>query len=1046
MTPKKILFFALVFFLAAACVAKVAVEMRQKKLLHQGLRYFSEGQYEKAIANLEAFLKARPGILQVQTILMESYAQKRDFITADRLARGILEKDEQNAAAMVVRGEAFLVNRQWEDAQAAFRQASELLPNELAVARGMGFASLGRADKKKAAEWFDKAMKIKGDDPKTLLGYGLLLQAQGKGKEAMQYLKSASASLQNDLEAAARMADVYMAQNDFAQAQEVYRKLLESNPDSFEARVGIARIQEANGELQEAMDQYNQVLAKDADNTQAALELCRMYLDAGKLDEAFSLMDGLQGKHPNDTKIQCQYARVFIRRGEADRALDILKPVFEKKKNLVGAYLVRAEAYAWKGQTEEALADIKKVLELEPKNMDARFELGKTLILKGMNYEGIQELQKILQESPRYPHLHHYLGIGFLNGGTASVAVDELNMEVAAYPGNRDAAYHLALAYARAGKAEQAENAFSELLAGKPDQVDILYNLALVHAKSGKTKEAIEEFEKALTLKADDLPSIYNLAILYARSEQTDKAIELFKRVLDLEPDNLDARDNLAVLYERKGDDAAAIEQFQKILQVQGLESADVVWTNCAALYLKKKDIAQAREAAKKAIAANPKNAQAYYQMGLACEFNDAGAALGPGFDAAKCLENYRKALELDPTLKHALSRIDAVNREIALIPSKSQEAAVLAPASDMLAVRIKEFMTKGEIYFSQGQMTEAGMEWRKVLKVDPENTQARAALDKLAVLKAQDDAAIDRELMEQVDEDRNAKKENQKALRLAQLIKQAQAFCDAGSYDGAITRWQEALGLDPENSIVKAGLDNARKMKAQPAAPQPAAGEKPVPAPVATISEVEQKARQANIKEALSSGDLFMQIKDYSSAIEEYENVLSLDPSHAEAKEKIVQARMALGMNEQEARNVAPKKKTKEQKISSLLTNGEVQFKEGSFDQAIEVWNKVLQMEPSNSTARDKIMEAKDLKMSFDTRKKKDVDAREFIKQRALVRIKEAQLKGKKTITQADGGFRASQPVPEKTPKKRLCLAKNRDAFLDERFVEETQVSVTQE
>ncbi len=1044
--------------------------------MQEALDLAKAAKYDEAIPEFEGFLKARPGIPEAQAGLLECYSKKGDSVKADALAGEILQKDKKNVSALIVRGDALLAKEKWDEAQPFFEQAAAADVKSLEAARGMGLVALGKADLAKAGEWLEKAIKINSDDAKTLLAQSSLLQAQGKGPEALKYLKKADAASGGDPLVVAKMAKIYADQGNLTEAAAAYQKLLKDKPDSLEGLKGMAQIEEAQGKTKEAMEGYEKILKDHPEDVACALALARLYQDAKQTKESTDLLEKFQEKFPNDLSVQTACAQALVEKGEADKALEILNKVLEKDKNFLAAYLGRGAAYVKKGQLDQALQEYQEALKANPKYADGYFALGEFYIGKGMYYEGIQELQKIVEINPRYPHLHYYIGVGFLTGGFADVSIEEFKSEIQANPSNSLAVNNLALAYAKTGKPDEAEKTYTKVLKTDPNNADALYNLALMHAKAGKVPDAVREFEKVLSIKPEDLPSAYNLGILYAKSDQVDKAVNIFKKVVELDANNLDARDNLAVLYERQGKTDEAIAEYQNLLQVPGLESADVVWASIAGLYVKKKDIAKAKEAAQKAIQVNPKSAKGHFQMGAIGEYNDAGEQFGAGFDANASIENYRKAAELDPSLKEALARVDIITQKTSGNATAQVQATALASQTDTMALQVKECVTRGELFFNQGQLNEAQAQWQEALRLDPSNAAAQESLNKLTQLRNADEAKVKQEQAQksQEEEAENAKK--QAEAKITDLLTQGQTSFDASNYDDAIAKWKEVLQLDPGNAVAKMNLESAEKMKASaqkpaeealPAAPVPAAetpaaeapAEKVPPAATeapatetaapaaqapAPVEERVQKASTQKIDEGLSSGDLYLDIKDYASAIKEYKKVLDMDPANARAKEKIDQAQKALTAKNEEIKAVEQKKVAHEKNVSGLLTQGEVQFKQGNFDEAIQIWSEILEADPANSVAQDKIAEAKDLKIARDTRIKKEMEAKEFAKQRALVRIKEAQLKQKKEEVSAEGAYRAPEAATAKAPKKKLHLAKKRDAFLDERFLDETLASIT--
>jgi len=446
-----------------------------------------------------------------------------------------------------------------------------------------------------------------------------------------------------------------------------------------------------------------------------------------------------------------------------------------------------------------------------------------------MFYEGIQELQKILGFSPNERLIHYNIGLGFLKGGFTDVATEEFKAEIELNPAHAPSYFNLGICYAKTGKADDAAKAYTKAIELDPALVDARYNLALLDAKNNKTEQAIKGFEKILEARKDDAAALYNLGVLYAKSQQVDKAIDIFKRVVELDGGNADARDNLAVLYEKKGMVDDAVAQYQAILSLPNLESADAVMVNLGLLYLKKGEVAAARESFRKAAEANPKNGQAFFQLGLACEYNDKGERFGAGFDGQASIQNYEKALQIEAGNTQAANNLRVVSEKMGISPS----VPASPPLADDNKTKAREYMISGEIYFNRGELDNARVEWNKALELDPLNEQIKKNLASIDSMQQRDREQLEQEKQAQVAAAESEKREEQKRNEVAGLLEAGQALYDRNDYPGAIGEWQKVVAIDPRNAVALSNIERAKeavamaeRAKAAEAAQQQAASQ----------------------------------------------------------------------------------------------------------------------------------------------------------------------------------------------------------------------------
>jgi cytochrome c-type biogenesis protein CcmH/NrfG len=87
----------------------------------------------------------------------------------------------------------------------------------------------------------------------------------------------------------------------------------------------------------------------------------------------------------------------------------------------------------------------------------------------------------------------------------------------------------------------------------------------------------------------------------------------------------------------------------------------------------------------------------------------------------------------------------------------------------------------------------------------------------------------------------------------------------------------------------------------------------------------------------------------DYSKAAEQLERVLEIQPDHKEARKLLDRAR----------RRLTPLKKKEKEQIRKLYIDGMKYFTQRKYSSAIEVWNKILKIDPDNESIKKNIEEA---------------------------------------------------------------------------------------
>ncbi len=284
------------------------------------------------------------------------------------------------------------------------------------------------------------------------------------------------------------------------------------------------------------------------------------------------------------------------------------------------------------------------------------------------------------------------------------------------------------------------------------------------------------------------------------------------------------------------------------------------------------------------------------------------------GHIVAAC-ECWKQALEINPG--------DAGVKERLTKAKKESSAACLQIGAGLL---------------EQGKLSAQRANLERIIKVDPDNVDAREKLAALDFMEQQKRAAIlnirkylsggdqekalelweslhpamrDRALMPTMDNLKN------KVIPCQRLAAEAKKLTEAGDFAEAFAKWDEALKLDPTNDRVKLGRQETHR-------------------------------RYEHMESALRDGYEFNVKRQYQAAITSFEQVLDICPEHTQAKRYITEAMTELARSSEERHD---------------------------FQAAIDLWQKVLQRDPGNKSVMERLENAtrqrNALKQNIDEAKK---------------------------------------------------------------------------
>jgi len=261
-------------------------------------------------------------------------------------------------------------------------------------------------------------------------------------------------------------------------------------------------------------------------------------------------------------------------------------------------------------------------------------------------------------------------------------------------------------------------------------------------------------------------------------------------------------------------------------------------------------------------------------------------------------LDEVKIALEYDPGSERAA----ALRNEIGGAILAAQEVRTRDAEKALL---INQHFELGLRHYNDNEYVLARAEWRNVIEIDPENTQAD-------------------EYLRRTDE------------RLAEQLKShldtAADYERAGKLPEAIGEWNIVRMIDPENTEALAAIDRIK----------------------ARMDSMSRDYQEANRR--LETIDLFDGAVTafgegrYEDAIRLARQVLQLDPEHAEAKDLINRAE----------RRMKPLSDEEKEQFKTLFVEGVKYFTQKEYSKAIDVWYRALVIDPDNESVRKNIEDAK--------------------------------------------------------------------------------------
>jgi len=222
--------------------------------------------------------------------------------------------------------------------------------------------------------------------------------------------------------------------------------------------------------------------------------------------------------------------------------------------------------------------------------------------------------REALRLAPRYAKAHLNLGIALHAAGDDAGAVACYESALALDAANPYASYNLGRLRYERGAAPEAERLLRQALRAKPQFAEARIVLACALDAQAKAEAAAAELEAALGEQPRDFGALCLYAGVQRRLGRMDAAAAALRRALAVDPASVEARATLFHVLDALGDLEGAARELEELLRLRPDWPEALYNYGCALKKLMRP--AEAEDALRRALAAEPRFARAYRMLG----------------------------------------------------------------------------------------------------------------------------------------------------------------------------------------------------------------------------------------------------------------------------------------------------------------------------------------------------------------------------------------------------------------------------------------------
>jgi len=832
----------------------------------------------------------------------------------------------------------------------------------------------------------------------------------------------------------------------FEQADAAYKKIQDLQPGDKEllvkmAGVSISKAVDAvrNEKPQEEVDElWAEARQRVAQAEGAGAPAAMVHEYRGRYHKARQEVDQAAAEYEKAIEADPQY-------GPALEAAITL--YMELSRSRGAEYLEKAQAHA------EALEKI------DPTNLTAGLNLARLEAMRGRPEATIDRLKKLREAHPQNADVYMNLATSYLAVGKMEEALKSADE---ALKRNRNMAlpYYVRgmyyLSRNQKGDAATAESEFLRIanLEGNPNlKADVHARIGLCRVRQDHKEMAKQAFEIAIRLNPRHVEARHNLAQVYRREGNLDDAQAQLEAILQIEQQNRNAMSLLAEVFMAKGDLDRAQQLVARMDAIGGTSDNVGPLVNKSKVALLRRDYVTALQAARQAVKESPKDPVARLTLAQALRASEK-------FDEA--IEQCRQARKLDEN-----SPMPYLLEASALVASEREQEGVnvLKMAIELLPDNPQPYFSLAGLEEKRGNLDEAARLLEQYKEKNPRKTPGVYELARIYLRQGKLQAAIDLwdEAVEQFDDApqfhanlavayqlqgkwAEADKKIRDALRKS---KEATRHDQVRAYSFVQANIQLASG-DPQaarQTIERVPLPGGRKLPADrlqdhlamiafvrqhPDQAEPLAKSLNLAHVCAGSGRFEAASQEYDRAQELL-GDAatvplrmkaatWQAAREPEKAIEAYTQVTERKPEAVSAWNALATIYLAQKQPKKAKEAAEDARRIDPSAIPALLVLAELDLSEGSFDQAIELADRVLTRRAAPPTqgqgAAAWNIKGRALQLKGDPER-----ANEAFKQMMVLNPDSASARlGQARLRLSEGAFAAAEALASETLRLREC------------------------
>lgn len=757
-----ILTLTLIAALLSACSRDPNV--RKQKYFQSGQRYFEKGKYREAAIEFSNAIKIDPRYADARFQLAESYLQlQQQNLAYPELVRTVELQPENDRARMEL-ANLLIVSRNLQQAQEQTDVLLQKRPKDPAVHSILSSLLAARDNIPGAIGEMQQAIALDPTRWEAYLSLALLQLRNNQSDAAEVSFKKVIELNPKAMQAQLVLGNYYQSRSRVGEAEQLFHRATDLDPNSPEPRAALARLYLAEGRKADAEGVLTQAKHDLANNPAGYRLLGEFYFVTGDLDKAAAEYAALYQEHPKDIPLKKNYIELLIQTHRFAEARKFDDEILKTNPNDDDALVYQSQMQISDGDANGAAQKLQTVINNAPKNSEAHYVLGIAFEKLGNLERAEGEWREALRLRPDLLDAQRALAGAAMRQGDMTTLLGAATQIISLQPGSPDGYALRALSYINRKQYGEAEKDIHKAIDVAPQSAFGYVQLGNLKFSQKQYSDAAKAYQEALDRNADSTDALRGLMSTYLAESQIDKAIAAANAQIAKSPNNSSFYDLLgSALFHSKKDLSGAEAALEKSAAFDK-HNSDAAIKLCQ-VRTAKGEVDQAIATAQQALRDNPREPNLYVLMGKLYESKSEWKKAEEAFQNALGLNpqdplasnnlahvmlqaggNLDVALSLAQTARRGLPDSPGVADNLAWIYyQKGAYQSAIGLLQEALKLQEKNKMPDnpdihyhlGMAYAKSGQPALARQQFERVLKINPNSSDATDAKNQLAQLKS---------------------------------------------------------------------------------------------------------------------------------------------------------------------------------------------------------------------------------------------------------------------------------------------------------------------